>query len=160
VSSATVAPGNVTGYRCNMKERLQSDLKAAMKARDSVRLMTIRGILAEITRVEKETRHEATDAEIVTVLKRERARRDEAIGFARQGNRQELVNQYEAEAKVLDGYIPAAAGEDEVRAAIDSQIKAGARQIGPIMKALRDQFGTRLDGKMASELIKSALSAA
>ncbi|MGH7836899.1 MAG: GatB/YqeY domain-containing protein, partial [Candidatus Binataceae bacterium] len=69
-----------------MKTRLQNDLKAAMKAGDKPRLMTIRGVLSEITRLEKDVRREANDAEIVQIVKRERARRDEALEFARKGN--------------------------------------------------------------------------
>lgn len=141
-----------------MKERLQDDLKSAMKARDNIRLMTIRGVLAEITRTEKDTRHPATEAEVMAVLKRERARREEALGFARQGNRQDLIEQYEAEARVLDGYIPAAVDAEQVRAAIAQEIESGHNQIGPIMKGLRERFGARLDNKLASDLIRSALA--
>lgn len=130
-----------------------------MKAGDKLRLMTIRGVLAEITRIEKDVRREANETEIVQVLKRERARRDEMLEFARKGGRTDLVEQNEAEAKILDGYLPAALSTDEIKAAIEVQLSAGVRQIGPLMKALRDQFGARLDGKTASELVKQALAA-
>jgi uncharacterized protein YqeY len=142
-----------------VKQKLQDDLKAAMKAGDKLRTMTIRGALAEITRLEKDVRRPANDAEVIQILKRERARRDEAIEFARKGNRKDLVEQNETEAGILDGYLPAALSADEVKAAIVAEISAGATQIGPIMKSLRDQFGPRLDGKMASELVKQALVA-
>jgi uncharacterized protein len=140
-----------------VKQKLQDDLKAAMKAGDKLRTMTIRGALAEITRLEKDVRRPATDAEVIQILKRERARRDEAIEFARKGNRKDLVDQNETEAAILDNYLPAALSADEVKAAIAVEVSAGATQIGPIMKSLRDQFGPRLDGKMASELVKQAL---
>jgi uncharacterized protein YqeY len=141
-----------------VKSRLQNDLKAAMKAGDKPRLMTIRGVLSEITRLEKDVRREANEAEIVQVLKRERSRREEALGFARQGNRADLVAQNELEATILEGYLPAALAPEEVQAAITAQVAAGVTQIGPLMKALRDQFGARLDGKVASELVKQALA--
>ncbi len=141
-----------------MKRKLQDDLKAAMKAGDKLRTMTIRGILSEITRVEKDVCREANESEIVTVIKRERARRDEALEFARKGKRDDLIAQYEGEAKILDGYLPAAVAEDELRAAIARQIEAGTVQMGPIMKALKEQFGARLDGKTASELVKQTLA--
>ena len=129
-----------------------------MKARDTARVMTIRGVLTEITRLEKDVRRDANEAEIVQILKRERARREEALGFARQGNRQDLVDQNEAEAKILDAYIPAGVGAEEIRAVIGNKIAAGVAQIGPLMKALKDDFGARLDGKLASELVKEALA--
>lgn len=141
-----------------MKVRLQADLKAAMKAGDKPRLMTIRGVLSEITRIEKDVRREANEVEITQVLKRERARREEALGFARQANRADLVAQNEAEAKILEDYLPAALSPAEVLAAINAQIAAGIAQIGPLMKALRDQFGARLDNKIASDLVKQALA--
>jgi uncharacterized protein YqeY len=141
-----------------MKARFQDDLKTAMKARDTARVMTIRGILTEITRVEKEVCRPANETEIMQILKRERARREEALGFARQGNRPDLIAQNEAEARILDAYIPAGVGAEEIRAVIESKIAAGAAQIGPLMKALKDEFGARLDGKLASELVKEALA--
>lgn len=131
-----------------------------MKAGDTRKVLTLRGVLAEITRVEKDVRREANEAEILQVLKRERARRQEALDFARKANRADLIDQNEQEARVLEAYLPAALSPEEVRAAIDEQLSAGAAQIGPIMKALRDKFGARLDGKLASELVKQALAKA
>jgi len=141
-----------------VKEKLQGDLKAAMKAGEKLRLMTVRGVLAEVTRLEKDVRREANDDEIVQIIKRERARRDESLEFAHRGKRFDLVTQYEAEAKVLETYLPAGVGEAELNAAVAAQVAAGVNQIGPIMKALRDQFGARLDGKMASAAVKSAIA--
>ena len=141
-----------------MKEKLQGDLKAAMKGGEKLRLMTVRGVLAEITRLEKDVRREANDDEIVQIIKRERSRRDESLEFARRGKRYDLVTQYEAEAKILESYLPAGIGEAELHAAVAAQVAAGVNQIGPIMKALRDQFGARLDGKMASAAVKAALA--
>lgn len=142
----------------NVKAKLREDLKASMKSGDKLRTMTLRGVLAEITRVEKDVRREANEAEIVQVIKRERARRDEVLEFARRGGRADLVTQNEEEARILDSYLPAALGEDELRAAISEAIAAGAAQIGPLMKALKDRFGARLDGRLASQLVKEALA--
>ena len=141
-----------------MKLKLQDDLKAAMKSGDKLKLMTVRGVIAEISRIEKDVRREANEAEIVQTIKRERARREEALEFARKANRADLIAQNEAEAKILDGYLPAAIGADEVKAAVAAQIAAGVNQIGPLMKALRDQFGARLDGKLASAIVKSSIA--
>ena len=143
-----------------MKQRLQDDLKAAMKNRDERRTMTLRGVLAEISRIEKDVCREANENEIAQVLKRERARREEALEFARKANRADLIALNETDARVLDAYIPAGLGRDEMKAAIDEQVAAGINQMGPLMKALREKFGARLDGKMASELVKEALTRA
>ncbi len=141
-----------------MKAKLQEDLKAAMKSGDKPKLMTLRGIMTEVTRLEKGVRREANEAEIIQVIKRERARREEALEFAKKAKRADLIEQNEVEAKILDAYLPAALSPDEVKAAIAAQIAAGVTQIGPLMKALRDQFGARLDGKVASDLVKQALA--
>ncbi len=141
-----------------MKQKLQDDLKAAMKAGDTRRVMAIRGVLAEITRVEKDVRREANEAEIVQVIKRERGRREEALEFARKANRQDLIDENEAQVKLLAAYLPAELTPDEVRAAIAEIIAAGLKDMGPVMKALREKFGARLDGKLASELTREALA--
>ena len=146
------------GGENTLKQKLQTDLKTAMKAGDKLRLMTVRGILSEVTRLEKDVRRDANEDEIIQIIKRERARRDESLEFARRGKRFDLINQYETEAKVLEGYLPAGVGEEELNEAVAAQISAGVNQIGPIMKALRDQFGVRLDGKMASAAVKAAIA--
>ena len=108
--------------------------------------------------MKKNVCREANEAEIVQVIKRERARRDEALEFARKGKRDDLIAQNESEAKILDGYLPAAVGEAKIKAAIARQVESGVTQMGPLMKALKEQFGARLDGKTASELVKQALA--
>lgn len=142
-----------------MKQKLRDDLKAAMKARERLRTMTIRGILSEVTRVEKDVCRAASDAEVVQVIKRERARREEALEFARQAKRDDLIAQYQGEAVILDGYLPSAVGPDELEAAIAHEIESGTAQMGAVMKALKERFGPRLDGKAASEAVKRALAA-
>jgi uncharacterized protein len=140
-----------------VKRRIQDDLKTAMKSGDKTRTMALRGLLAEITRLEKDVRREANDDEIVQLVKRERSRREEALGFAKQASRQDLIDQNEAEAAVLAAYLPAELAADEVRAAVTEIIAGGVAQIGPVMKALRERFGARLDGKLASDIVKDAL---
>ena len=143
-----------------MKQKLRDELTAAMKSGDKPRTMVLRGILAEVSRyeVEKDVRREADEAAIVQILKREKARREETLEFARKGNRQDLVEQNEGELKIIEGYLPAGVGEDEVRATVKEAIASGANQIGALMKALRDKFGARLDGKLASDIVKQEVA--
>ena len=141
-----------------VKSKIQNDLKAAMKSGDKLRTMALRGVLSEMSRLEKDIRREPNDAEIIQIIKRERAKREETLVFARQAARQDLIEQNETEAKVLESYLPATTSPDEVRAEIQAAIAAGAAQMGPLMKALRDKFGPSLDGKVASELAKEALA--
>lgn len=131
-----------------------------MKSGDKLRTMVLRGVIAEVSRyeVEKDVRREADEAAVIQILKREKARREEALEFAKKAARNDLIEQNQAEIKIIDGYLPAAIGADEVNAEIQAAIAAGANQMGAVMKALRDKFGARLDGKMASELAKQALA--
>ncbi len=129
-----------------------------MKSGDKLRMMAIRGLLSEITRVEKDVRRDATEAEIVQLVKRERARRAEALEFAKKANRADLIEQNETEAKILAGYLPPELSAEEVSAAVNEIIAGGATQMGAVMKALRERFGAQLDGKVASDLVKQALA--
>jgi len=129
-----------------------------MKRKDTLRMMAIRSVLAEITRVEKDVRREANEAEIIALIKRERAKREEALEFARKANRADLIAENEAQAKMLAEYLPPELAADEVRAAIGEIIANGANQMGAVMKALRERFGAQLDGKVASEMVKQALA--
>ena len=144
-----------------MKQKLRDELTAAMKSGDKLRTMVLRGVLAEVSRfeVEKDVRREADEAAIVQILNREKARREETLEFARKGNRQDLVDQNEAELKIIEGYLPAGVGADELRATVKEAIAGGATNIGALMKALRDKFGARLDGKLASDIVKQELAA-
>jgi uncharacterized protein YqeY len=120
--------------------------------------MALRGVLSEMSRLEKDIRREPNDAEILQIIKRERAKREETLEFARKAARKYIIEQNEIEAKILESYLPAATSPDDIRAEIQNAIAAGASQMGPIMKALRDKFGASLDGKVASELAKEALA--
>ncbi len=144
--------------RENVKNKIQDDLKAAMKSGDKLRMMALRSVLSEMSRLEKEVRRDPNDAEIIQIIKRERAKREETLEFARKASRQDLIEQNETEAGILESYLPATTSPDEVRAEIQAAIAAGASNMGPVMKALRDKFGASLDGKVASDLAKEALA--
>src|SRR5260221_10126412 len=134
-----------------MKTKIQNDLKAAMKSGDKLRTMALRGVLSEISRLEKDVRRDPNDAEILQIIKRERAKREETLEFARKAARQDLIDQNETEAKILESYLPASASADEVRAEIAAAIPAGAAQRGPLIKTLRAKIVARLDGHMVRE---------
>ena len=89
-----------------MKSKIQDDLKAAMKSGDKLRTMALRGVLSEISRLEKDVRRDPSDAEILQIIKRERAKREESLEFARKAARQDLIEQNETEAKVLGRICP------------------------------------------------------
>src|SRR5260370_39923153 len=120
-----------------MKTKIQNDLKASMKSGDKLRTMALRGVLSEISRLEKDVRRDPNDAEILQIIKRERAKREESLEFARKASRQDLIDQNETEAKILESYFPAAASADEGRAEIAAAIAAGRATVGDLAEPLR-----------------------
>ena len=114
-----------------------------MKSGDKLRMMALRGVLSEISRLEKDVRRDPNDAEILQIIKRERAKREETLEFARKAARQDLIDQNETEAKVLESYLPAAASADEVRTEIAAAIAAGAIADGANHESIAGQVRHR-----------------
>ena len=136
--------------------RLQRDLQDAMRARDRLRIDTLRGVIAAVknTKVDKQVA-ELPEAEIVAVLRKELNKRVEIADFARKAGRDEAVAQAEAEKAILDAYLPAQMDAAALEAAIRAiAAELGGVQIGPIMAELRKRHAGQFDGKLASELIK------
>jgi uncharacterized protein YqeY len=136
--------------------RLQRDLQDAMRARDRLRIDTLRGVIAAVknAKVDKQVA-ELPEAEIVAVLRKELNKRVEIADFARKAGRDEAVAQAEAEKAILDAYLPAQMDAAALEAAIRAiAAELGGAQIGPVMAELRKRHAGQFDGKLASELIK------
>jgi uncharacterized protein YqeY len=102
------------------------------------------------------------DAGVQAVIASEIKRRRDSVEQYRTGNRQDLAEKEEAEIKILQGYLPAQLGEDELRAKVDAAIaKTGAqgpKDMGAVMKALLPEVQGRAEGKVVSDLVKARLS--
>lgn len=144
-----------------LKERLQSDLTAAMKSRDELRSATLRMALTAITNEEvagKKARV-LSDDEVLTVLTREAKKRREAAEAFDGAGRDELASRERAEGAVLAGYLPAQLSDDEladlVRAAIAETGADSPKAMGQVMKALQPQVTGRAEGgRVAAEVRK------
>lgn len=139
------------------EEQLQAELQAAMKAGEKSKMMVLRDVITAIKNLKVEKMVPAlSEADIVQILRKEANKRAEAAQFARQANRQDLVEKNEREKEILESYLPRPLSPDELEGAI-RQIaqEVGGYQIGPIMAKLRERFAGRFDGKVASELIKT-----
>jgi uncharacterized protein YqeY len=146
-----------------LKATLKTDLAAAAKARDKLRLSTLRMLLAALHNREIEARRELTDAEALdTVGKLIKQRQDSALQF-RGGGRVDLAEKEEAEIGLLSGYLPVPLGPAELAAKVDEAIaKAGARSprdMGAVMKLLLPEIAGRADGKTASQMVQERLRA-
>ena len=147
-----------------LKEKLQNDLTAAMRARDEVRSGTIRMILTAIKNEEvagKEAR-ELSDAEVITVLSREAKKRREAAEAYEQAGAADRAANEKAEGSIIAEYLPAQLSEQEIKdliaAAIAETGASGPQQMGLVMKSIQPKIAGKADGGVVSSLVKAALS--
>lgn len=147
-----------------LKEKLQSDLTDAIRARDEVKSGTVRMLLAAITteEVAGKAARVLNDAEIITVLSREAKKRREAVDAYTQAKRDDLANKEKAEAAVIALYLPEQLSEDQIKQMITEAIAktnaAGPAGMGLVMKELQPKIAGKADGGLVSTLVKAALA--
>lgn len=141
----------------SVTDQVKTDLTTAMKAGDKDRVGTLRLVLSELQKDAKEG-----PGDELAVLRRERKRRLESARAFRDGDRPELADAEEAEAAIIEAYLPAELGDDELRAIIASAVaESGAtspKDMGQVMKAAMPTIAGRADGKRVSALVQEALS--
>lgn len=153
-----------TGAMSTLKDTLQADLTAAIRARDAVRTGTLRMALAAITteEVSGTTAHELSDADVVRVLTKEAKKRREAVAAYTEARRPELAAAEEAELAVLTAYLPAQLGAAEVEALVTRVIgevgATGMPQLGLVMKTLQPLVAGRADGAAVAALVRQKLA--
>jgi len=147
-----------------LKERLRADLSTAIRARDQVRMRTIRMALTSITNEEVAgaSARDLTDEEVVRVLTREaRKRREAAEAFSAAG-RSEQAAAERAEGEVLAGYLPAQLSDDELAALIDAAVAetgaSGLPGLGQVMKTVTPRVAGRADGARVAAEVRRRLS--
>jgi hypothetical protein len=144
-----------------LKERLNEDMKAAMRAREELRLSVIRLVRASVQNVEVEKRSELDDAGVVEVLEKEAKKRREAIEEYTKAKRTDLADKEQKELEILNAYLPQQMTMDELRAVVQACIaEVGAtsrKDTGAVMKALMPQIRGRADGKAANQIVQEML---
>ena len=147
-----------------LKERLRADLNAAMRARDRVRMRTLRMALTSITNEEVAgaSARDLSDEEVVKVLAREaRKRREAAEAFGAAG-RDEQAAAERAEGKVLADYLPAQLSDEELAELVSSAIAetgaSGMQGMGQVMKMLTPRVAGRADGARVAAEVRRRLS--
>lgn len=142
----------------SIADSVKGDLAAAMKAGQRERVGALRLVLSELQRADKEG-----DADEVAVLRRERKRRHDAATAFRDGGRPEMATAEEAEAAIIEGYLPAELSDEELgRIVGDAIARTGAtspRDMGAVMKDAMAQVGGRADGGRVSARVREALNA-
>ena len=149
----------------SFQERIDADLKEAMKARQADRLNVIRMLKSALKNlsIEKEgLNFVLSDADALAVVRKEMKKRQDSIESFTKGNRPELAAKEKMEAEMLAAYLPQALSPDELKALVAAAVaEAGATskaQMGAVMKIAVEHSGGRADGKALSAAVSAALS--
>ncbi|HVJ60397.1 MAG TPA: GatB/YqeY domain-containing protein [Burkholderiaceae bacterium] len=145
-----------------LKERIQEDMKNAMRARDAASLGAIRLLQAAIKQKEVDERVVADDAAVLAIIEKLIKQRKDSISQFEQAGRKDLVDKEKAELDLLSAYLPQQMSEAEIAAAIDAAIAAtgvaGPQGMGKVMAALKATLAGRADMSKVSGLVKARLA--
>jgi uncharacterized protein YqeY len=145
-----------------MKDRITEDMKAAMRAKDTARLSTIRLLLAAMKQREVDERITLSDADVLAIIDKMIKQRKDSITQFQAGGRNDLVAAESAEVDVLSAYLPQQLSDAEVGALIDAAIAktgaAGIAGMGKVMAELKPQIAGRADPGKVSGMVKARLN--
>jgi hypothetical protein len=145
-----------------LRERLNEEMKEAMKARDEVRLSSIRLVRSSVKNREIELRRELSEQEVTEVVSSLVKQRRESIRMFGEAGRADLVEKEEQELQVLLGFLPQQLTREEVEILVASVIAEtgaqGAKDMGRVMKSLMPHVSGRADGSLVSTIVKERLS--
>jgi len=164
--------GNTGTQPVGISARIGKDIITAMKVKDEHTLTTLRMVKSALKSKEIDKRAPLTDAEEAQILTTLIKQRRESVESFTKGGRPELAEKERVEIALIEGYLPQAAGRDEILAVVQGAIatltkdaggvKPGPRDMGTAMKVVQQRIlasGLRADGKLVSELVKSELAA-
>ncbi|HET9734813.1 MAG TPA: GatB/YqeY domain-containing protein [Burkholderiales bacterium] len=144
-----------------LKERIQEDMKAAMRAKDAARLSAVRLLLAAMKQKEVDERIELADADVLGIIEKMVKQRRESIAQYEKAARQDLADQEKFEIGVLSAYLPQQMGEAEVAQAIAAAVAesgaSGVKDMGKVMALLKPRLAGRADMGKVSGLVKAKL---
>lgn len=151
-----------------LKQKLKDDVVTHMKAGNKIALTTVRNVLGEIETREKggKTPVEFDDAQVITLLQKEAAKRHDTAGIYTEAGEPDRAAAELAEAAVIEAYLPKALGAEEAAAVVDriisaleaEQGKLSMRQMGVAMKPITAEIAGRFDGKAVSEMVRKRLA--
>lgn len=146
----------------SIQERIQEDLKEAMRSKDALRLDVLRGMKTAIKHKEIEKVKTLAETEVLQVLHALVKQRKDSIEQFQKAGRVDLVSREKAELAILESYLPAGVSSEEIKMAITEAIAevqaTGPKDMGRVMKAVMTKFaGQLLDGKQVSDMVRAAL---
>jgi uncharacterized protein YqeY len=147
----------------SLRDRLDEELKAAMRSNDAVRRDALRMVLAAVQKAEKEGKHTLADEEMLGILAKELKTRHESVDTFKAGGRPDLVAKEEAAIAVVSEFMPQPLSESELRIMVEQAIvetgAASPRDMGKVMGWLSPKTRGRADGKVVSQLVTQLLGA-
>ncbi len=146
----------------SLKEQIKADIKEAMRAKDTARRDTLRNLSAAIKQIEVDERKELTDSDVETILTKYAKQREDALAQFKEAGRDDLVAKEEAELVIVRSYLPEPLSDDELKEAVESLVKelgaTSMKDMGKIMGAMKQKFGSRADGGKVNRIVKEILS--
>jgi uncharacterized protein YqeY len=146
----------------SLKDRIKSDLKDAMRAKDSFKRDVLRNFTTAIKQKEIDERKELSDKEVEAILSKYAKQREDAIAQFKMAGRDDLVEKEQAELEIVYCYLPKPLTEEELRAVVENVInKVGAtsmRDMGKIMGFIKKEYGSQADGSKVNKIVKEILS--
>jgi hypothetical protein len=144
------------------QQRIEGELREAMKAGQKERVSTLRLLLTEVKNERIRRGGEVDEAGFVSLVRKAIKQREEAAAQYRQGGRPDRAETEESEARLLAGYLPAQVDETQLRAAIEELVAsrglAGPAAIGPVMKEMLARFGSSADGATINRIAREVLT--
>lgn len=145
----------------SLKERLQKDLKEAMKAKDSFKRDTIRFLMSAIKQVEVDTRKVLSDEDIIKIIQKSIKQREDAAQQYKEGGREDLYEKEIKEAEILRSYLPKQLSDEELTKEVKTIIQeigaTSMKDMGKVMQAATKKLAGQADGKRISEAVKKLL---
>jgi uncharacterized protein YqeY len=145
----------------DLRQRLDTDLKEAMRAKDTVRLETVRNVRSAMRAREIDSGKDLTDDELLKLIRGLVKQRDESIAQYKEGRRTDLVERETAEKAILESYVPASASAADIDAAVAATVAelsaTSMKDMGRVMKAVLERLGPNVDGKLVSAAVKAKL---
>ena len=146
----------------NLKESLLSDMKGALKARDSLKLITIRGLISEIKNREIDVGRDLVEDEIISIILTQVKKRKEAAIFFDKGGREDLLEKENQEKKILQEYLPEQVSVNDLKQRIQEVISEleiiDIKDLGKIMKTIIPEFKGRADNEQIKNLVTECLN--
>lgn len=146
----------------SLKTQINEDLIKNMKAKEAFKVKVLRGINAAIKQVEVDTKKEVSEEQVLTTLQKQIKQRKESLSIYKENNRKDLADIEEQELVILEAYLPKQIDEETltliIKSTIDSLEATSMKDMGKVMKALKEDIAGKADPSEVSAIVKRQLT--